>query len=140
MSTYLKKHHAQHGFTLIELMITVGVLAILAAIAVPAYNGYITTSRESEARSDLTSLQMAQLEFFEENNSFFAGANTDALIAASGNRWRPGKYLNNGSNQGAMDFMYAVTACAGGAITNCYSASATGQNDAIAVGTITVNQ
>ena len=34
------------GFSLIELMIAVAIVAILAGIAVPAYNDYITTSRE----------------------------------------------------------------------------------------------
>ena len=42
----LMKHHQRHryqaGFSLVELMITIAIISILSAIAIPLYNGYIS--------------------------------------------------------------------------------------------------
>lgn len=43
----------QHGFTLIELMITVAVIGILSAIALPAYSEYTERSRRADGRAAL---------------------------------------------------------------------------------------
>ena len=56
------------GFTLIELMIVVAILAIISAIAIPAYTGYIKTAKLTEAQNNLAALRLAEEEFFLENN------------------------------------------------------------------------
>lgn len=48
----------QSGFTLIELMIAVVILAILAAIAMPMYSNYITKAKARSAQSDLVALSV----------------------------------------------------------------------------------
>ena len=51
----------QAGFTLIELLIAVAIIALLAAVAVPAYTGYVEKARRSDATTGLTKIA-AELE------------------------------------------------------------------------------
>lgn len=52
-----KHPELQHGFTLIEVMIVVAIVAILAAIALPSYNEYIRRSHRADARAGLLQAQ-----------------------------------------------------------------------------------
>lgn len=61
------------GFTLIELMVTVAIVAILAAIAVPAYQDQVRKARRGQAKADLVELAQA-LERRHTINNSYAGA------------------------------------------------------------------
>jgi type IV pilus assembly protein PilE len=58
------------GFTLVELMITVAILSVLAAVAIPAYSNYINRAKQADAIIGLKAAQMAQEQFFSENNAY----------------------------------------------------------------------
>jgi type IV pilus assembly protein PilA len=75
--------NAQKGFTLIELMIVVAIIAILAAIAIPAYQDYTIRSQVSEGPVLADGAKTAVAEFFQ-NNGRFPKSNTSAGLANEG--------------------------------------------------------
>jgi type IV pilus assembly protein PilE len=64
-----------HGFTLIELMITVAIIAILAAVVYPSYTSVIRRSHRADARDALLQIQVAQEKYFLSNNGYATLAN-----------------------------------------------------------------
>ena len=74
----------QKGFTLIELMIVVAIIAILAAIALPAYQDYTKRARVSEAVSLVAGAKSAVAEYYSNENAW-PSSNTDAGLETSTN-------------------------------------------------------
>jgi type IV pilus assembly protein PilE len=69
------------GFTLIELMITVAIVGILAAIAYPSYQEHVRKGYRAQAQAHLMDIAHKQQQYFIDNRSFFDG-DIESLIAA----------------------------------------------------------
>ncbi|MGZ8259038.1 MAG: type IV pilin protein [Caldimonas sp.] len=68
------------GFTLIELMIAIAIIAILAAIAIPSYSEYVRRGRITEAVSALSGMRVKMEQFFQDNRTY-VGACTAGTVA-----------------------------------------------------------
>jgi len=64
----------QRGFTLIELMVVVAIIAILSAIAVPLYGSYVMRGKIVDATSKLGDLRTQMEKYFMDNRTYVNGA------------------------------------------------------------------
>lgn len=65
------------GFTLIELMVTVAIVGILAAIALPAYGEYIARGKRAEARAEILKAEGWLERYSTENNVYTSNPPTN---------------------------------------------------------------
>lgn len=83
MKKNIKNHLAktiQKGFTLIELMIVVAIIAIIMSFALPSYRNYVLRSELTEGITAISTLQV-QLEQYFQDNRTYAGACTSGTLA-----------------------------------------------------------
>ena len=93
------------GFTLIELMVTVAIVAILATVAAPSFNEAILSNKlASYANSFLASTQLARSEAIKRNATVRLCRSDDGTSCATSGTWQQGWIVfNDVNNNGAVD-------------------------------------
>jgi type IV pilus assembly protein PilE len=113
---------AQQGFTLIELMIAVVVVAILGAVALPSYRSYVQKAERGAAKSVMLNLAQTEERYFTNNGAYLAFA---ALPTAAPAGWQ--NY--SGSSTSSVKYNIAVAAGSiantGALISDAYTITAT---------------
>lgn len=82
---YSSPTQARAGFTIVELLIVIVVIAILAAITIVAYNGIQQRGKDSQRKSDIAAITKALELYYIDNGRYPAGsgANSSSTINAS---------------------------------------------------------
>ena len=78
------KKSNQQGFTLIELMIVVAIIGILASIAIPAYQDYITRAKWGKTISGIAALKLSIGECLNDNSGLPESCQTMGVLATVG--------------------------------------------------------
>jgi Tfp pilus assembly protein PilE len=116
----------QAGVTLVEMMVAVAMMFLIAAIAIPAYRGYLET-----ARQEVLVARVEAFRIFQENYRVDEG------------EYRAGTYISGVQNDFAVigyqvpndddGLTMVVAACDGGTIAECYKVTATNSQGETAI-------
>ena len=100
------------GFTLIEIMITVVIIAIIAAVAVPNYTDYITRSKFTEAHGFLSDQRVKMEQYYMDNRRYGTGATATDCGAAAPTNAKYFTYTCTSSTvagAGSQQYVYTAT-------------------------------
>jgi type IV pilus assembly protein PilE len=109
------------GFTLIELMIVVAIVAILAAVALPSYRQHVVRAARVQAQAELLELASLQEKIFLNSNNYCASVTAAYNGTAAGGLGRTSGQTNDGRYTLALDittpsqtFVLTATPTSGG--------------------------
>lgn len=93
------------GFTLVEIMIVVAIIALLAAIAIPNLLTARKTANDTAAKAELKSIQTALENYYIDNDEYAAAANTANLSHLEGDYLRKDICESGNNTKAGHDFV-----------------------------------
>ena len=90
---HAERASSARGFTLIELMITVAIVAVLSAVVLPAYQDSVRKARRADARTALTTAAQMMEREYTEKNSYANASFGPSASATYSNKSENGHYL-----------------------------------------------
>ena len=87
------RYQRDGGYTLIEVMVTVVIVGILAAIALPSYSDYVQRSKISEAITNLSDMRTRLEQYFLDNRAYPTSCVASGAVAPQINKPPAQKYF-----------------------------------------------
>jgi len=140
---------ADQGFPLIDLMITVAIVAILAKVALGAYQDSVLKGKRAQGRTAITELLLQQERYLTQRNCYLGFSSTTSGATASAYpsgvcgggtpsftaTTFPFKYYS-GDNVSSPAYLLSASNCTGSTIADCVQITATPQFTDTAVGSL----
>ena len=79
MKRYLQRWKENKGFSLVELMVAVGIIGVMSSVAVPKYQKFRAKAAQAEAQATLSSIYTLQQLYFTENDEYADAADHTAF-------------------------------------------------------------
>jgi len=111
------------GFTLIELMIAMVLVAILMSVAIPSYQSYVRRGQLSEAFSTLADVRVKMEQYYQDNKFYGVNSGSTACPTTLPTGAFPvaGKYFTISCELGNAGQTYRLTATGTGGLTTGYA-------------------
>lgn len=110
--TFLRR--TSQGFTLIEVMITVAIIGILAAVALPSYTDYVRRGKLQEAFAEMATARVKLEQYYQDFRNYGTAAASCATQAALPSN---SKYFTYTCTVGTTNQTYTITSAGKGDIT-----------------------
>lgn len=125
LQMFSKLRKSQKGFSLVELMVVVAIIGVLASIAVPSINKYLAKARQTEAKTQLSSLYTSEKAFYAEYTTYDSRFPAIGYSPEGQLRYNVGfsavhnrATANNGYNAAAADIVAVKGYCGNGTMEN----------------------
>lgn len=116
--SFFPRRLGPRGFTLIEVMITVAIVAILASIAIPSYRDYVLRGQVVDATTALSAMRADMERHFHDNRKYATvGTFTAPCRATDVAKRTVGKFVLSCAGSDLTDTSYLITANGSGSVS-----------------------